>query len=67
MHHTAPPRARWRPTALRAAATALAAALLGLQPTPAAAGQLEDVQQRGTLRWCADQEGGGPLRLPPGR
>ena len=33
-------------------------------PGPARADRLADVRQRGTLRWGADQEGGGPYVYP---
>jgi ABC-type amino acid transport substrate-binding protein len=43
---------------------ALAALLTLATARPAAADQLTAVQQRGTLRWCAEQEGGGPFVYP---
>jgi polar amino acid transport system substrate-binding protein len=57
-------RARWRPAAIIPAALALGGALLCGHATPAAAGQLQNIEQSGTLRWCGDQEGGGPFVYP---
>jgi len=65
MDHTAPPRALPRAgSGARSLMNALVVILTALVATPAAADQLEAVQQRGTLRWCADQEGGGPFVYP---
>lgn len=44
---------------------ALALALVFLlAPGAARADQLADLRARGTLQWCADQEGGGPFVFP---
>ncbi len=59
-----PPRGRAPRPRLPALLMALAALLTLATARPAAADQLTAVQQRGTLRWCADQEGGGPFVYP---
>ncbi len=65
MDHTAAPRALPRAgSGALSLISALVVILIALVATPAAADQLEAVQQRGTLRWCADQEGGGPFVYP---
>lgn len=48
----------------RLAFAALAALLIGWYSPAGHAGTLEQVRERGTLRWGADQEGGGPYVFP---